>query len=116
MSYFSLSKQLIIKKLDVFNELFKKGASLNSNHIMLLFLESDKSRFGFAVSKKIKGAIKRNRAKRRLREVLRLNQSHLPNNIYLVLVAKPGIERVKFELLNKEFLNLIKKLNYKVIQ
>ncbi|MFQ5863740.1 MAG: ribonuclease P protein component [bacterium] len=110
MSDFRLRRERIIKRSDVFNELFESGVRLHSDHILLLFLASDQCRVGFAVSQKIKGVARRNRAKRRLREVLRLNQDKLPQKMNIVLVAKPGIERVKFEILDKEFLSLLRKL------
>jgi ribonuclease P protein component len=116
MSAFRLQKRQIIKKSDVFTQIFEKGIPLHSDHILLLSVESDQCRFGFAVSKNIKGAVKRNRAKRRLREILRLNQSHLPGNRNIILVAKPGIEQAKFKNLNQEFLRLLKELDVNVIQ
>lgn len=111
MSGLGLPKWQIIKKSAVFNQMFEEGIRLNSDHILLLFLESQQSRFGFAVSRKIRGAVKRNRAKRRLRELLRLSRDRLPENLSIVLVAKPGIEGAKFEMLNKEFLSLLDNLD-----
>ncbi len=116
MPDFRLRKNQIIHKSHDFNKIFQKGGRLNSSHILLLFLESEQRKFGFAVSQKIKGAVKRNHAKRRLREVVRLNQHKLPENFNVILVAKPGIERAKFEILNDEFINLVKKLDSKRLQ
>lgn len=111
MSKLPLDKRQIIKSSKKFGELFQKGKSVSSEHILLFAKESDKIKFGFAVSKKIKGAVNRNRAKRRLKEVLRINQKHLPQKQCILLVAKPGIEQSKFWLLSEEFLRLMKRLN-----
>lgn len=74
---------------------------------MLLTKRSNSKKFGFAVSQKIRGAVKRNRAKRLIREVLRLNQEILPENRSLILVAKSGIEKTKFDILVHEFKTLV---------
>jgi len=68
---------------------------------------------GFTVSKKIRGAVKRNRAKRRLRELFRLNQSLIGSNKEMILVAKPGVECEKFEILRIEFVELIGRVERK---
>jgi ribonuclease P protein component len=74
---------------------------------LLLTKRADSKKFGFAVSQKIRGAVKRNKAKRLLKEVLRLNQDILPENRSLILVAKPGIEKTPFDILVHEFKTLV---------
>jgi ribonuclease P protein component len=54
-------------------------------------------------------AVQRNRAKRLMRELVRLNQEKLPNNIYLVMVARKSILSTAFTILNDSFLNFISK-------
>ena len=103
----------MIKKPSEFDEIFRSGERLSSENFLLVTKESEGLKFGFTVSKKIQGAVKRNREKRRLREIVRLNQADLPNNKSIVLMAKPGIEQTKFERLNKEFVDLLKKLKSK---
>lgn len=71
--------------------------------MFVMMLDAPTFAIGFAVSTKIRGAVKRNRAKRLLREVFRLNQESLPTKKMMVLVAKPGILRAEFGALQKEF-------------
>ncbi|MCX7981916.1 MAG: ribonuclease P protein component [Syntrophales bacterium] len=49
-----------------------------------------KTRFGIITSRRIGGAVKRNRIKRLLREVFRLNKHHFPaGHDIIVIVKKP---------------------------
>lgn len=102
-----LRRRYVLKNKFLFNEIFEKGVGLNSEHILLLAINSDSKKFGFAVSKKIRGAVKRNHAKRLLRELLRLNQNLLPEKKAIILIAQPGIEKTKFKHLLREFEQLI---------
>ncbi len=105
-----LDKRKIIRKAEEFNKIFQEGERFSSAFLMLVSRRSDSGKFGFAVSKKIKGAVRRNRAKRKIREIVRLNQNVLPDNKNVILMAKPGTDRRQFQSLNREFLSLLEKI------
>jgi ribonuclease P protein component len=46
-------------------------------------------RLGITVSRKVGGAVERNRVKRLIREVYRKRQDHLPDDAELVVIARP---------------------------
>jgi len=52
------------------------------------------SRIGVSASQALGNAVKRNRAKRRMREALRIHFGSLPPGWDLILVARPGLDRI----------------------
>lgn len=63
-------------------------------------------RVGFVTSKRVGGAVERNRVRRRLREVVRRRQEQLRRGLWLVLVARPAAARASYGELEDEWLRL----------
>ncbi|GAB4569940.1 MAG: hypothetical protein Kow0047_23350 [Anaerolineae bacterium] len=55
------------------------------------------SRFGFAVSRKIGSAVKRNLVKRRIREAVRLMQPRILPGWDMVFIARPPIVHASYQ-------------------
>jgi ribonuclease P protein component len=62
----------------------------------------DGRRVGFAVSRRVGGAVARNRARRRLREAYRLQQEALQAPVDAVFVGRPGVLTRRFQDLQGE--------------
>ena len=60
-------------------------------------------RLGLSVSKKVGTAVKRNKVRRRLKEVFRFSAMRLPDNLDFVISARPAAAEASFEELNEEF-------------
>lgn len=107
---FTLPKKEIIKKSSEITEIIKNSNSVTGNLIKIYFRLSPSrdiiSRVAFAVSKKVKPVVLKNRAKRLLREVYRLNKHRL---IDLLSLKNKSIDMVMLFIADKE---LIKKLKY----
>lgn len=54
------------------------------------------SRFGFASSRRIGKAVTRNRARRRMREIIRLNMSAVEPGWDIVLIARPALSQATY--------------------
>jgi len=63
-------------------------------------------RAGFITSRKIGNAVRRNRVRRRLREIVRKNQLELRGKIWIITIAKTAATRATYQELEDEWLRL----------
>ena len=95
-----------------FRRLYKKGKSTASQHVVIYSGKNNSSnnRLGITVSKKIGSAVHRNRVRRRLKEIYRLNESKLNTGYDIVIVARVSSRFIKYNELETSVLSLFKKL------
>lgn len=101
-----------LKKNHEFRRLYRKGASAVGGS-MVLYCRKNKlghNRLGVTVSVKLGGAVKRNRARRRLREVYRLAGPRLSQGWDLILVARGRTLTASWKELCDTFSRLARKL------
>lgn len=66
----------------------------------MLWRETDEpTRVGFAVSRQLRNAVQRNRARRRLREAFRATRAAAPARAALVIIGRPASLTAPFEAL-----------------
>ena len=95
-----------------FRRLYQKGAS-SAGNCMVLYCRKNKlghNRLGLTASVKLGHAVVRNRARRRLREVYRLNSNRLSAGWDIILVARSRTVTASWKELNDTFLRLCRKL------
>ena len=104
-----------LKKRKEFGYIYKNGACIHSKYLTLLYTPSKlkKVRIGFSVSKKVGKAFMRNKVKRRLRAIIKDNLELLHPNTNYIFLAKPGIDTLSFNDIDKEVHFLIHKLGEK---
>ncbi len=66
-------------------------------------------KIGFVTSKRIGGAVARNRVRRRLREIVRRDQHGLRKGFWLVLIARPSAAEADYAVLEKDWRRLIER-------
>ena len=96
-----------------FRRLYQKGAS-SAGSCMVLSCRRNKlghNRLGLTASVKLGHAVVRNRARRRLREVYRLNSPQLRKGWDIILVARSRTVTASWKELNDTFLRLCRKLD-----
>jgi len=100
-----------LKKRYQFNYVYKQGSRFFGK-TMMIYVSSSKTKnikVGFAVSKKIGHAFKRNFVRRRLREVVYGEIPFLKQNNNLIVVAKDSIVNNTFAEIKDDFKKLIEK-------
>lgn len=89
------------------------GRRVNTAHFVVLVLSQAGSplraeelapgrRLGLTVGKRVGNAVRRNRIKRVLREVYRRNKALFPADCDVVIVARPGAERLDYRAVKAE--------------
>ncbi len=95
-----------------FRRLYRKGKSAVGTNIVLYarLRDRDTNRVGFTVSAKLAKAVRRNKVRRRLREIYRLNERTFRRGIDLVVVVRGRGVSAPYRVLEREFLALAGKL------
>lgn len=104
---------IIIKSNTEYKSVYNCNNSI-SDYNLVLFLKKNKfgyNRFGFTAAKKIKKAVSRNAIRRRLKEIVRLNEHNFREGYDIVLMARVNAEQSDYEGLKKSFNKLMRRKN-----
>lgn len=105
-------KVISIKENHIFRRLYAKGRSAASPHLVIYCRRNGRghSRLGVTVSTKLGKAVRRNKVRRRIREIYRLHQAELFPGWDLVVVARVRAAHSGYDALDRSFLSLTSKL------
>ena len=95
-----------------FRRVYSRGKSAATKRLVVYCRKNgmNKNRLGITVSTKLGKAVVRNRAKRRFREIFRLNSPALLPGHDFIIVARTACTTAEYSDLNRDFLYLAKKL------
>lgn len=101
-----------LKKNSDFRRLYSKGKSAVTPYMVVYCRRNhgEENRLGYTVSTKLGHAVVRNRVRRRLREVYRLNSHALKRGYDIVIVARGRAIEAEFATLTQAFLSACEKL------
>ena len=96
------------------NHIFRRlySTSGHANTYLVLYARRNRSkeiRVGLTCGKKLGHAVVRNRPRRRLREIYRLNEHRFARGYDIVVVARSAAVDADFAVLERAYLNLAKK-------
>jgi ribonuclease P protein component len=101
------SRQQRLRRRAEFLHVQENGARVSTRHLLVLLTpraNDDVTRLGVVASRKVGGAVERNRAKRLLREVFRRNAAAFPERTDIVIIVRPGTHELSQAELDAELL------------
>ena len=92
----------------------RDGAPMHGQFMLLSVLRDaapGSARLGIITSRRVGGAVERNRVRRRLREIVRADHGHLLQGAWLVIVVRNRAVGAAFAELREDWLRLVRRAN-----
>ena len=100
----------MLKQHKEFQYVYKKGKNQHSHSVVLFFLpQYGVHKVGFTATKKLGNAVKRNRAKRKMRALFYEHSENLKDGIY-VFVAKVGLFDASHSQFSNDFFKVLQRM------
>lgn len=105
-----LKKNVLRKKKD-FSSVYNRGKSVGDRYIVLFYKKNGltHNRLAFLASKKVGNSVKRNRARRLMKESLRLSDVDLPCGYDFIFIARNTICDAKCKEVQKSLMSALKR-------
>ncbi|WP_127587560.1 ribonuclease P protein component [Paenibacillus koleovorans] len=107
-----MQKELRLAKREDFNKVYRFGKS-NANFQFVVYSlpqsKIEKFRAGISVSKKVGNAVVRNRIRRVVKEILRLNADKIKPRFDLVIIARKPAADMEYREMEKSLLHALKR-------
>jgi len=112
-----MSAVITLKNRFDYDKVFQNGRSYANNLLVMYFMPNgfSFSRYGLIVSKKVGNSVIRHRARRLMKESVRLLGCDEIKGYDIILIARPGIREKKMSDVDEAFhhlLTIIKKKNF----
>ena len=96
-------KNNVLRKDADFDNVYKRGRSVGERYVVVFYIKNhrDINRTCFLASKKVGNSVRRNRARRLMRESYRLMKDRLPIGYDIIIIARNTITGRKFSEVDK---------------
>lgn len=93
-----------------FDAVYRNGRRRSSRQFTVFFAANGlrESRFGMSVGRVLGGAVVRNRIRRRIREILRLDRGEIPSGWDIIVHPRASAAAARFALLREELIALLR--------
>lgn len=99
-----------LKKNEDFRTIYNRGKSFANRQLVFYYMPNklSENRIGFSISKKFGKAVYRNKARRRLKEILRAS-SCKKQGYDMIFIVRPGAKEADYATLEKSVTHLFQK-------
>ena len=108
-----MKREYIIKKKSEIDALFKDSLKSRNNYFSI-FLKKDSNnvnfKFAMSIGCKYGNAVQRNKIKRQIRSIIRLNKDNINKTSNFVIVIRPNSNILKYSEIEENILNLLIRL------
>ncbi|MDR1320127.1 MAG: ribonuclease P protein component [Gracilibacteraceae bacterium] len=104
-----LKKDLRLNKAGQFKFVFRAGRSCVTRYMAAYVVKQETTKIGFIASKKTGNAVRRNRAKRLMREAARRLLPRVKDNFHMILIARKPIVKASRDEVEQSVLYVLRK-------
>ena len=105
-------KHDVLRRKEDFDRIYRKGKSVGDRYVVVFCLknDTDKNRIAFLASKKVGNSVERNRARRLMRESVRLSDIDVHQGYDFIMIARNTINGKKCADVKKSIEAALKRL------
>jgi len=98
-------KKNVLRRKNDFSAIYKKGKSVGDRYVVLFYRKNHLpyNRIAYLASKKVGNSVKRNRARRLMKESVRLTEMEIPTGYDFIIIARNTITNAKCADVKKSF-------------
>ncbi|PYI52383.1 ribonuclease P protein component [Paenibacillus flagellatus] len=107
-----MQKELRLTRREDFNKVYRYGKSAANQQYVVYCLPNpriERFRMGISVSKKLGGAVVRNRIRRVLKEIARLNEAKIRSHYDFVVIARKPVTEMEYKEMEKSLMHVLKR-------
>ena len=109
-----MKKKNIIKKQNEYTEIINKSPYIKNNYFIIYYKKNnEENRFGISVPKKTGKAHIRNKIKRRIKNIIDLNEFNIHNQYDYVIIIRKRLIELDYHEMESQLISLIKKIGEK---
>jgi len=108
-----MEKRYKLRKNMEFKKVYSGGKNFWNRNLILYIRKNklEESRFGVTITKKIGNAVVRNKIKRRIKEIYRLNMYRIKDGYDLIFIPKKNVVDISYKELESALIHILKLSN-----
>lgn len=105
-----MEKKYRLRKNIEFKRVYNKGKNYWNRNLILYVRKNglEETRLGITITKKIGNAVIRNKIRRRLKEIYRLNHQSVKNGYDLIFIPKKNVVDLSYKELESSLIHILK--------